>query len=237
MGKEILFHGSENIVRVPEYGKGARSNDYGRGFYCTREPEMAKEWACRRNTDGYANRYSLDMTGLTIVNLNEAPYHILNWMALLAENRTYWQRGSISETAKTYIRKEFLPDVSGADIIIGYRADDSYFAFAQDFAAGTISLQKLSEAMHLGALGEQVVLKSRQAFEQIQFEGYEPAPAEVYFPRKDRREKDARRQYRTGRAAADPNDLYILDIIREEMHNNDPRLLEFGADRTNRRSS
>ena len=33
--KKILYHGSEVIVEKPEYGKGARTNDYGRGFYCT----------------------------------------------------------------------------------------------------------------------------------------------------------------------------------------------------------
>lgn len=35
-----------------------------------------------------------------------------------------------------------------------------YFSFAQDFVAGVISLEKLSEAMRLGKLGEQIVLKS-----------------------------------------------------------------------------
>lgn len=42
-----------------------------------------------------------------------------------------------------------------------------YFSFAQDFVAGVISLEKLSEAMRLGKLGEQIVLKSPKAFDQI----------------------------------------------------------------------
>ncbi|MDO4418620.1 MAG: DUF3990 domain-containing protein [Eubacteriales bacterium] len=48
--------------------------------------------------------------------------------------------------------------------IIGYRADDSYFTFAQDFVSGVIPLSKLSEAMHLGRLGERIVFKSREEF-------------------------------------------------------------------------
>ncbi len=28
-----LYHGSENIIETPKYGKGARNNDYGKGFY------------------------------------------------------------------------------------------------------------------------------------------------------------------------------------------------------------
>lgn len=59
-----------------------------------------------------------------------------NGHALLAAHRTYWQNGSIAAEAKAYIREHFLVDISGYDVIIGYRADDSYFAFAQDFAAG-----------------------------------------------------------------------------------------------------
>ena len=41
-------------------------------------------------------------------------------------------------------------DVSGFDVIVVYRADDSYFSFAQDFIMGTISLEKLSRAIRLG---------------------------------------------------------------------------------------
>ena len=44
--KKILYHGSENIIEQPDYRKGAKTNDYGRGFYCTEEIELAKEWAC-----------------------------------------------------------------------------------------------------------------------------------------------------------------------------------------------
>ena len=35
--KKRLYHGSQFIIQQPEYGKGARHNDYGKGFYCTEE--------------------------------------------------------------------------------------------------------------------------------------------------------------------------------------------------------
>ena len=38
-----LFHGSNQIVETPELSQGNIHNDYGRGFYCTRIEDMAKE--------------------------------------------------------------------------------------------------------------------------------------------------------------------------------------------------
>ena len=53
-----LLHGSINIIEKPDITKGNPHNDYGKGFYCTREDEMAKEWACKKNTNGFVNVYS-----------------------------------------------------------------------------------------------------------------------------------------------------------------------------------
>ena len=220
-----LYHGSETIIEKPVYGKGARYNDYGKGFYCTENIELAKEWACAKQKNGYANIYDLDLSELNVLNLNSGSYNILNWLAILADNRTYWQNGSIAEPAKNYIKENFLPDISTYDVIIGYRADDSYFSFAQDFVSGVISLQKLAQAMRLGKLGEQIVLKSPKAFAQIQFAGYENADAEEYYIKKNEREREARRQYRRNKKEeADVNELFILDIMREEIKNGDARL-------------
>lgn len=224
--RKLLYHGSEQIIEKPQFGKGAITNDYGRGFYCTENIELAKEWACAKNTNGFANQYELNMTGMSVLNLTSSNYHILNWLAILADNRTYWERSSISEQAKIYLQENFLIEIENYDIIIGYRADDSYFSFAQDFVSNTISLQQLDKAMHLGKLGEQVVLKSQKAFEQIQFIDSVSADAEEYFAKKMLRDKQARQEYRQSkRKQADINDLYMLDIMREGIKNGDTRLL------------
>ena len=77
-----LYHGSENIIEKPVYGKGARYNDYGKGFYCTENIELAKEWACAKQKNGYANIYDLDLSELNVLNLNSGSYNILNWLAI-----------------------------------------------------------------------------------------------------------------------------------------------------------
>ena len=221
----IVYHGSDHIVECPTYHGGKRNNDYGYGFYTTESEELAKEWACGKNTDGYANRYELNLDGLEILNLNAPEYSILNWLALLTKYRSYWQNGSIAEDAKEYLQEHFLIDPEPYDIIIGYRADDSYFSFAQDFVSGAISLWKLSEAMRLGKLGEQIVLKSRRSFSQIQFLDAAPVDATVYYEKKSMRDLEARREYRKTRQSKDQiSELFILDIMREGIQNGDPRL-------------
>ena len=221
----IVYHGSDHIIETPLYNGSKRTNDYGYGFYTTENKELAMEWACSDNRDGFANVYELNTDGLEILNLNDPQYSILNWLAILTKYRSYWQSGSVAEEAKDYLQKNFFVDPSGYDIVIGYRADDSYFSFAQDFVSGAISLRKLSEAMRLGKLGEQVVLKSEKSFSQIRFIDAEAAAAEIYFEKKSIRDRDARRAYRLSRKEAENiNELYMLDIMREEIRNGDPRL-------------
>ncbi len=221
----ILYHGSEKIIEFPTYGKGNKNNDYGRGFYCTESEELAKEWACAKNNNGFANKYELDMSDLKVLYLNSDEYILLNWLALLAENRTYWENSAVSETAKKYIAEHFTIDVSDYDVIVGYRADDSYFSFAQDFVAGAISYRQLGEAMRLGKLGEQIVLMSAKAFEKIKYIASSSADASVYYKKKKERDKAARREYRkTKQDGVVPDDLLVMDIVREEMKQDDERL-------------
>lgn len=222
----IVYHGSDHIIETPVYKGSKKTDDYGYGFYTTESLELAKEWACSDQRDGFANAYDLDVDNLNVLRLTSPEYNILNWLAILAKYRSYWQNGSIAEEAKDYLQRHFFVDLSPYDIVIGYRADDSYFSFAQDFAAGTISLKKLSEAMRLGKLGEQIVLKSQTAFAHIRFIGAEPAAADIYYERKTIRDREARRAYRSARRSSDGlAELYMIDIMREEIENGDPRLL------------
>ena len=221
----IVYHGSDHIIEKPVFNGSKRTNDYGYGFYTTENREIAKEWACADNKDGFANVYDADLSSLSILNLNSPEYCILNWLAILANYRSYWQKGSISEQAKTYLHDNFYIDTTPYDVIIGYRADDSYFSFAQDFVADTISLSKLSEVMHLGKLGEQVVFKSENAFTHITYLRAEPANASTYYEKKTMRDKNARMAYRNTKKTPDNiNELFMLDIMREGIKYDDPRL-------------
>jgi len=220
-----LYHGSEHIIEQPEYGRGKRYNDYGQGFYCTKNIELAKEWGVDDMHDGYANAYRFLTDGMKVLNLNSKDYCILHWMSVLIENREFDAPSVLAKEAKGYLKERFSVDYEAADVIIGYRADDSYFSFAQDFLNGTISYRQLGNAMHLGKLGEQVVLKSRKAFEKLQFEGAERALREEWLTRKKLRDAVARHQYLDEeRNRRMKGDLYITQILDEEIREDDPRL-------------
>ena len=221
-----LYHGSGRIVESPEYGEGNPRNDYGLGFYCTENLELAKEWACNDHNGGYANKYSLNITSLNVLFLADEPYNILNWLALLINNRTFQISNPIAVEAKEYLTTWFLMDITSVDAIEGYRADDSYFTFAMDFLNNTISIRQLKQAMALGSLGKQFVLKSLKAFKQILFIDSEAADGEIYFIKRRTRDSEAREAYlkRERYTTKIDEDIYMLDILRQEIKSNDARI-------------
>ena len=183
------------------------------------------EWAVAKDRDGYANAYELDCDGLSILDLNAPQYSILTWLAILLEKREFDATSPLAQEAKEYLLQHFMIDYRSYDAIIGYRADDSYFSFAEDFISGAISYRQLSNAMHLGKLGQQFVLISPKAFERIRFTGYEVALNSEWYARKMLRDKAARREYfNVERNRRQRGDLYITTIMDEEMKLYDPRL-------------
>ena len=221
----ILYHGSKDIIEKPIYGQGKKYNDYGLGFYCTDNIELAKEWGTSFERSGYANRYQNDCTELKILDLNDDKYCILHWLAILLSNREFDTPAGLALEAKEFLKKNFMLDYKEYDIIKGYRADDSYFSFAQDFINGTISYRQLNNAMYLGKLGIQYVLKSKEAFNRIVFDGYEEAEYKEWYAKKMKRDKSARREYfDVERNRRQRGDIYITQILDEEMSPDDKRL-------------
>ena len=223
--KLTIYHGSSKIIERPDFGTGNPHNDYGLGFYCTERMELAKEWASSTETDGFANQYQLNLTGLSTLSLTSGDYHILNWLSVLLENRRFRIDGAIAQQAKAYISENFSVDYKQYDIIRGYRADDSYFSFANAFLNNTISVTQLEKAMVLGKLGEQIVLISQKAFASIEFVNAIPAPNEIYLPKKLARDTAARKDFQQEKARGSIlTEKYILDIMREGWKNDDERL-------------
>ena len=218
-----LFHGSEKVIEAPSFGEGKRNNDFGLGFYCTETENLAKEWAVSSLRDGFCNRYTLDTEYMKILNLNSPDYTILNWIAVLVEHRLFSIRTPIARRAKKYLIDNFGINVNAFDIVTGYRADDSYFDYAESFLNNAVSVEQLAAAMKLGKLGEQIVLKSQFAFSRIRFEGFDVAEKEEFYVLRKARDDEANRLY-LELLEEESDGLYIQDIIRGGITNDDSRI-------------
>lgn len=177
----ILYHGSKDIIEKPIYGQGKKYNDYGLGFYCTDNIELAKEWGTSFERSGYANRYQIDCTELKILDLNDDKYCILHWLAILLSNREFDTPAGLALEAKEFLKKNFMLDYKEYDIIKGYRADDSYTQVVEAFLLNQINIFEVEHLFYKGSLGNQIFLKSKKAFEHIKWlESYEVVMLEEY---------------------------------------------------------
>ena len=218
-----LYHGSEQLVEEPTFGKGRVNNDFGLGFYCTESEDLAKEWAVSSLRNGFANRYTLDTEYLNILNLNSPDYTILNWIAVLVEHRLFSIKTPVARRAKRYLIDHFGVNVNAYDLITGYRADDSYFDYAESFLNNGISVEQLARAMRLGKLGEQIVVKSQFAFSRLRYEGFDVAEKEKYYVLRKARDEEANRAY-LEMLEEESDGIYIQDIMRGGIQNDDPRI-------------
>lgn len=221
-----LLHGTDHIIEVPDISIGNPNNDYGKGFYCTKIDEMAREWACKKNTDGFVNVYDFDIQGLNVLNLLDGNHTVLNWIALLLKYRTFKLDSEIAVDAREYIIDHYSVDLSGYDVVVGYRADDSYFQYAQSFVSNGLPLRSLNKALKLGKLGEQTVVISEKGFTRLKFADAYSVDKSIYYPKFLDRDTKARDTYRNeikkGKSYRD--DIFVLDILREEMKDDDPRI-------------
>ena len=215
--ERIIYHGSDCIVEKPQFGLGNKFNDYGLGFYCCSNKELAKEWASKRKGAGFVNRYRIRDDRLKILDLTKPPYNnVLYWVALLVHNRKLPEALKDKHPVELeYLEKRYLIDISKYDVVIGYRADDSYFQFPESFIKGEITLESLEQIFLSGDLGEQYVLVSQRAFSNLHFLDFE----ETY--------EVSREQYYLRKAKADG--IYA-DLIKSDRYVKGIRLRDLAFD-------
>lgn len=216
MKKMTLYHGSGLVVQRPDISFGKKNNDYGQGFYCTESGELAREWACPGEKNGISNRYQLETDGLRIFRLNgESEEALLFWIAVLISNRKLNPDTEIAREGACFLQSRYRMNLETADVVIGYRADDSYFSFVKDFLNNTIHMEQLKRALEMETIGEQVVIKSMRAAAALEFEGYEIADWKEYYMKRIQRDQARRNRYREIQRETGFSGKYMLDFLRE----------------------
>lgn len=142
---------------------------------------------------------------------------------MLVNHRLFSIKTPVANKAKRYLIDNFYINVNAYDVITGYRADDSYFDYAESFLNNAISVEQLAQAMRLGKLGEQIAVKSEYAFSKLRFEGFETADKDIYYVKRKDRNNEADKTY-FELIEADDNGLYIRDIVRGGITNDDARI-------------
>ena len=169
MMNKVLFHGSPKIVEKPLLGFGKNSNDFGPGFYCTEDRDLAKEWAVSYKRNGYLNKYEIDIEGLNVLDLKNVDDGFNQWIALILDNRP---TPISSELKENFINLHY-PDLYGADVILGYRGDSSIFTILDDYLNNKIDTKNLLKKIKKSGLGEEAVLVSQTAIDKLKFIGCE----------------------------------------------------------------
>jgi hypothetical protein len=190
----LVYHGSAAIVKKPKYGFGKVKNDFGPGFYTTRSEEMASEWSVLSEDVvdfGYKNCYKLYVDNLNIIGIGE---DIALWLAVLAKFRGLESEdrdGRVRKFVSMYYNKQ----LELADVIIGWRADDDIYRIVEDFLNNGISLETARKVLLLGGFGKQFVLKSKKAFDNIEFVRADKVKVSEYRLKARKRSELASRNY------------------------------------------
>lgn len=166
MAKIILYHGTPERSVTPAFGLGNEKHDYGKGFYLTENPDLAKEWAVCRPSEhnGWLHKYEFDTDGLKILDFEQQD--VLSWLAELMKHRDAADSKRYRMLAKKFIAK-YGVDTSQFDAIKGWRANASYFFIAKEFVRDNIDVSILEKLLFLGGLGIQYCIKSEKAFSRL----------------------------------------------------------------------
>lgn len=113
----MLYHGSKEIVTVPEIRIRKYNVDFYFGFYCTIYPEQAIRWATRFGTTGYLSEY--EYTPNETLKIKRFVDMSEEWLDFIVSCRLGYPH-------------EY-------DIVEGPMANDTIFNYVQNFADGKIS--------------------------------------------------------------------------------------------------
>lgn len=208
-----LYYGSESFFTSPTFGEGKANNDYGLGFYMTTSYELAKLWATKSLKGGYVLTFEFDMENLNVLKLQDyGEENVLRWISILVKHRFDFGEKEKYMDRIRWLNKKLSINMDSVDVIIGYRADDSYFNYSKAFVANELSLEILTEAMRIGKLGVQYVAISKEAFARLKFvksEKYEHTSDYEVFQRKTLLE------YNEMKKMDKDTNTFIRDLVRK----------------------
>lgn len=204
----ILYHGSDKIVNPPDPYYNNPDNDFGRGFYLADDYQVSAEWACMSPnwTNHIVNQYDFDWDGLRVLDFLDGTHSVLEWFGTMLIHRKLYKIEASMIPAYNFLRDTYgiwtLHD--DYDVVVSWRADDSYFNISQVFLTNGCDVEGLKWAMSRGFMREQIVLVNPNAFANLSNPQYDDVGSGFYsFNRQWRdRQETAKREV---------NSLFVQD--------------------------
>lgn len=171
----IVYHGANEVIKEPDLLHSRKNIDFGRGFYLTEDPEMARKWSAGRGVnksdtltdenltkkEHIINRYELNTDGLKILQLDLS----YEWLALVLKNRA---PGKFDTDLYQIMR-----NVDDYDVIIGPTADDKMFDTINEFINGNYTPEQTMRYLNIADLPQQITLKNDKALLNLRFLDFE----------------------------------------------------------------
>ena len=148
----IVYHGSTEIIQMPDVNYSKKYLDFGKGFYLTTYEDQAKKWAIRKGMrqgkGAFVNVYDLDE------NWNN--YRILSF----EKEDDKWLDFVCSCRKGEMLNKDF-------DIIIGSVADDDVFKTVDLYFRGLWDKTRVLEELRYYKLNDQICIVNQKTLDQL----------------------------------------------------------------------
>ena len=142
-----LYHGSKEIVKIPEIRITQYNKDFYFGFYCTVMSEQAKRWAVRYTGNGMINEYEYEHNNdLRILKFTEMTEE---WLDFIVDCRN----------GKSH----------DYDIVEGPMVNDTIFNYIQNFIDGKISRSAFWELARFKKPTHQISFHTQEALKTLTF--------------------------------------------------------------------
>lgn len=147
MEKIVIYHGSSQIVEMPEIKITKYNKDFYFGFYCTIMKKQAKRWATRFGGEGYISLY--EYTPNRELNILIFEKMTEEWLDFIVDCR--------SGKAHNY------------DIVEGPMADDTIYNYVQGFIDGKYSRKAFWELAKFKYPTHQISFHTARALATLKF--------------------------------------------------------------------
>lgn len=148
----IVYHGTTEIIKLPDVRHSKKYLDFGMGFYLTTYEEQAKKWAVRRG---------MRQEKTAIVNVYDMEDNWEKYRVLSFEKENEKWLEFVCSCRKGEIRNK------GYDIIIGNVANDDVFKTVDMYFRGLWDKKKALEELRYYKMNNQICIVNQETLEQV----------------------------------------------------------------------